>query len=86
MVFVYSKTIWNKIGEAHRLIMNYCEFEVVSFEEFENENAIGVNYDIRADAYIDYIIGICDVLDMEYDFECEDGESYNINVYLKNNK
>ena len=84
MAFVNSKQIWNKIGEAHKLIINYCEFEIIDFEEFENNEKIGINYKIRADAYIDYIIGICDILDMKCDFECEDGELYYVDIYIEN--
>ena len=82
MVFVYSKTIWNKIGEAHELIIAYPEFKVINYEDFKTDDKIGIYYKIEADAYIDYIIGICDVLDMKYDFECEDGELYDIKIYL----
>lgn len=83
MVFVDSKIIWNKIGEAHELIINYPEFEIISFEEFKTNEIVGINYELQADAYIDYIIGICDILDMKYDFEYKDGELYNINIYLE---
>lgn len=84
MVFVYSKNIWNKIGEAHKLIINYCEFEIIDFEEFESNERIGINYEIKADAYLDYIIGICDVLDMKYDFGCEDDGLYYVSIYIEN--
>lgn len=82
MVFVHSKTIINKLDEAHGLIITYPEFKVTNCEDFKTDDKIGICYKIEADAYIDYIIGICDVLDMKYDFECEDGELYDIRIYL----
>lgn len=84
MVFVHSKQIWNKLGEAHKLICNYSEFEIIDFEDYETEDIIGINYKLKADAYIDYIIGICDILDMKYAFESEDCETYYIDIYLEN--
>ena len=82
MVFVHSKTIINKLDEAHGLIITYPEFKVINCGDFKTDDKIGIYYKIEADAYIDYIIGICDVLDMKYDFECEDGELYDIRIYL----
>ena len=82
MVFVYSKTIMNKLDEAHGLIITYPEFKVIDCGDFKTDDKIGIWYKIEADAYIDYIIGICDVLDMKYDFECEDGELFDIKIYL----
>lgn len=82
MVFVHSKTIINKLDEAHGLIITYPEFKVIDCGDFKTDDKIGICYKIEADAYIDYIIGICDVLDMKYDFECEDGELYDIKIYL----
>ena len=61
MVFVHSKTIINKLDEAHELIIAYPEFKVISCEDFKTDDKIGIYYKIEADAYIDYIIGICDV-------------------------
>ena len=84
MVFVHSKTIINKLDEAHELIIAYPEFEVIDCEDFKTDDKIGIYYRIEADAYIDYIIGICDILDMKYDFECEDGELYYVNIYIEN--
>ena len=40
MVFVYSKTIWNKIGEAHELIIAYPEFEILKWEDDEDGHGI----------------------------------------------
>ena len=76
MAFVHSKIIIDKLNEAHGLIIAYPEFEVISCENFKTNDKIGIHYKIEADAYIDYIIGICDILDMKYDFECEDGKLY----------
>ena len=61
MVFVHSKTIINKLDEAHGLIIAYPEFKIINYKDFKTDNKIGIRYKIEADAYIDYIIGICDV-------------------------
>ena len=82
MAFTHSKTIINKLDEAHGLIITYPEFKIINCRDFKTDSKIGIHYKIEADAYIDYIIGICDVLDIKYDFECEDGELYDIKIYL----
>ena len=87
----YSKTIWNKILEAHELILNYSEFEIlkVEFEHDKNDekrHICGVKYWIRADAYIDYALGVCDAMDLPYGFDVNiDGEPevYYLHTYLK---
>lgn len=84
MVFVHSKTIWNKIGEAHELIINYCEFHIEYFEEFKTDDRVGVHYKIIADADLDYALGVCDAMDLKYEFDYEDNDVYYLDIFLEN--
>lgn len=86
----YSKTIWNKIIEAHELIKNYNEFEILKLEfehdEKEKDRSIcGVKYWIRADCYIDYALGVCDAMDIKYGLDINingEPEVYYLHTYL----
>ncbi len=86
-IITWSKTIWNKISEADELIRNYCEFQVLKSEyEYKNNFCCGVKYLIWADCYLDYALGICDAMDIKYDFDVDiDGEPeiYNLHIYLE---
>lgn len=84
MTFNYSKTIWNKIGEAHKLIINNVDFNIESFEEIDTDKKKGVDYTIIADAYLDYAFGVCDAMDINFECETEDGETYNLKIFIKN--
>lgn len=84
MVFVYSKTIINKLDEAHGLIITYPEFEILKCKSDEDRN--GIRYEIYADAYLDYALGVCDAMNIEYDFdyvESDGFEHYKLHIYLK---
>ena len=84
MVFVHSKTIINKLDEAHGLIITYPEFEILKCRGDEDGN--GIRYEIYADAYLDYALGVCDAMDIEYDLDCietNDFKHYKLYIYLK---
>ena len=49
MVFVHSKTIINKLDEAHGLIITYPEFKVIDCGDFKTDDKIGIYYKIEAD-------------------------------------
>lgn len=85
MVFVHSKTIMNKLDEAHELIIAYPEFEILKWKD--DKDGHGIRYEIYADAYLDYALGVCDAMDIEYDFdyvETDGFEHYKLHIYLKN--
>lgn len=42
MVFVHSKTIINKLDEAHGLIITYPEFKVIDCGDFKTDDKIGM--------------------------------------------
>ena len=81
MVFVYSKTIINKLDEANELIINYPEFDILRCKNDEDNN--GIKYELYADGYIDYALGVCDAMDIKYEFDYISEDLYKLHIYLE---
>lgn len=81
MTYICSKTIWNKLDEAHGLIITYPEFDVKLCKN--DEDGMGIHYEIYADGYLDYVLGVCDALDIEVEWDFLEFDLYKLHIYLK---